>query len=72
MKVNCEKCFHNWEGNIKDTDLYFCHKCGYDNKKNKFNLTKLKNWMKTNQKIVSENYKNRLQKLAGHRSRTSA
>jgi len=65
MKINCKKCFHHWEGDIKDSEIYFCHKCGYDNKKNNFNLTKLKNWMKKNQKIVSENYKNRLQKLAG-------
>lgn len=64
-KITCKNCYHSWEENIKDNDFYFCHKCGYDNKLKKFNLIKLKNWMKDNQKIVSENYRKKLQKLAG-------
>lgn len=65
MKINCKNCYHNWEENIKSPDLYFCHKCGYDNKKQQFNISKLEQWMKNNQKIVSEEYKNKLKKLAG-------
>ena len=65
MKISCTNCYHSWENKKNDSDSYFCHKCGYDNKNKEFNLLKLKDWMKNNQKLVSEQYKNRLQQLAG-------
>jgi GNAT superfamily N-acetyltransferase len=55
MKIICNNCYHKWEGKSGETDLFFCHKCGYDINTKKIDLDKLKNWIKNNQKIVGEN-----------------
>ena len=44
--VVCQNCFHLWDIKKSDDSPYFCHCCGYDNKKKEFDLDKLKNWMK--------------------------
>lgn len=62
-KIICSNCYHKWKGNNKDSDFYFCHKCGYDNKAKKFNLIKLKDWIKNNQIVVQESLQNKLFKM---------
>jgi len=44
--INCKNCFHKWEYNNYDTNIQFCHICGFDNTKNKFDIDKLKIWIK--------------------------
>lgn len=62
-KITCSNCYHKWQGNNKDSDFYFCHKCGYDNKTKNFNLIKLKDWIKNNQIVVQESLQNKLFKM---------
>jgi len=52
-KIKCDnaKCDHSWEITKGDPDPYLCHKCGYDNHNNKFNLPKLKKWQENNKDI---------------------
>jgi len=45
--VLCQNCFHKWDIKKSDDSPYFCHDCGYDNKKKEFDLDKLKNWLNT-------------------------
>lgn len=42
----CKNCFHSWEFKDSDSDKYFCHVCGYDNKTGEFDLEALKKWQK--------------------------
>jgi hypothetical protein len=44
--VTCKNCYHSWEKEKGDKDVYFCHVCGYDNEKNIFRTEDLKDWMK--------------------------
>lgn len=46
--VTCQNCFHPWEITKSDDSPYFCHRCGYDNKKKDFDLEKLKSWIYNN------------------------
>lgn len=44
--VTCKNCYHTWEKEKGDKDIYFCHVCGYDNEKDIFRTEDLKDWMK--------------------------
>lgn len=44
--VVCQNCFHSWDIKESDPRPYFCHSCGFDNKKKEFDIDGLKDWMK--------------------------
>jgi hypothetical protein len=44
MKITCKKCSNSWTKESDDPDPYFCHRCGYDNEKNEFDMSKLAKW----------------------------
>lgn len=43
--TSCQNCLHHWDIKKSDDSPYFCHDCGYDNKKKEFDLDKLKKWL---------------------------
>ena len=47
-KTTCDKCGWSWEIESGDERKYLCHKCGYDSKLGKFDITALKKWKKSN------------------------
>ena len=49
--VTCQNCFHSWEKTPSDKTTYFCHVCGFDNKKKEFDQDKLKDWMKKHNQL---------------------
>lgn len=53
MEIKCKRCYWKWEKENKKGD-YLCHKCGYDNKKNKFYPQKLKQWQLKHIKLFKE------------------
>ena len=42
--IECEKCDHSWEVRPEDNHPALCHKCGYDNEKNVFDMKALEAW----------------------------
>ena len=48
MKVECIKCEWDWTIESDDEDPYLCHKCGYDNENNEYDIPALKEWQKKN------------------------
>jgi len=46
--VTCKNCDWKWDIEKDDENPYLCHKCGYDNKKNKFDHKALKKWKDEN------------------------
>ena len=77
--VTCKNCDWKWDIEKDDENPYLCHKCGYDNKKNKFDHKALKKWKDENpykEEELSENlYKRTFSKetdsseLTWHRDR---
>jgi hypothetical protein len=53
-KVICTKCDWNWYIESDDKRPYFCHRCGYDNKLNKYDIPALKKWQKENNNPFKE------------------
>lgn len=43
-KINCKECDWSWEIESDDNNPHLCHKCGFDNLKNKFDFEALENW----------------------------
>ena len=48
-EIICKKCKHDWEVTPEDSNPALCHKCGYDNSKNVYDLQALQNWKKLNE-----------------------
>jgi hypothetical protein len=42
--VTCKNCGWEWEIESDDKNPYLCHKCGYDDKKKKFDNVSLEDW----------------------------
>jgi hypothetical protein len=64
-KVTC-KCGWVWEIESDDNRPYWCHECGYDNKKGKYYKEDLKEWKKVNESYsINNDNKNELIKLFG-------
>lgn len=42
--IYCKKCSNTWEKEQDDPDPYLCHRCGFDNEKNEYNMSKLSKW----------------------------
>lgn len=47
-QITC-KCGWSWKKELDDNRPYWCHKCGYDNKENKYYKEDLKEWKKLNE-----------------------
>jgi len=47
-KVICKNCDWKWDIEKDDKNPYLCHKCGYDNKKDKFDYKALNKWKSDN------------------------
>jgi len=43
-EVICKKCKHDWEATPQDNNPALCHKCGYDNEKQVYDMKALENW----------------------------
>jgi len=54
MKCKCNKCEWEWVIESEDYHPYLCHKCGFDNKTNKYDLDSLKKWEINNKPYVEE------------------
>jgi hypothetical protein len=59
--ITCDTCNWNWDIEIDDDRKYLCHKCGYDNELNEFDMKALIKWERENLELpfteekVSEN-----------------
>ena len=42
--IICKNCNWAWDIEKKDKNPFLCHRCGYDNEKNVFDLQALKKW----------------------------
>jgi primosomal protein N' len=47
-KVTCKNCDWKWDIEKDDKNPYLCHKCGYDNNKDKFDYKALNKWKSDN------------------------
>ena len=50
--MECVKCEWSWEIETDDMNPYLCHKCGFDDKLNDYDLISLKKWQKENLPFV--------------------
>lgn len=48
MNCKCKKCDWSWVIESNDSHPYLCHKCGYDNKLNKYDKEELNKWKMEN------------------------
>lgn len=54
MKIICKICNWKWIIESNDADPYLCHKCGFNNKLEKFQLNKLINWQLKHIKLFKD------------------
>lgn len=47
MKTTCRKCCNTWDVNTLTFDPYLCYRCGFDNEKNEYDMSKLAKWWMT-------------------------
>lgn len=47
--IQCKKCEHSWEKDLEDDRADLCHKCGYDNKSNSYDMKALQAWRALNE-----------------------
>lgn len=47
--IECKKCKHSWEMDLDDARAELCHKCGYDNKSNSYDMEALQAWKELNE-----------------------
>ena len=43
-EIICKKCNHDWETTPEDNHPALCHKCGYDNEKNVYDIEAFEAW----------------------------
>jgi len=54
--IVCEKCYNSWEKDKKDKNPFLCHRCGFDSKKEEYNVEELKKWLEDKYgNIIPEN-----------------
>ena len=53
-ECTCKNCNWNWVIESKDNHPYLCHKCGFDNKLNKFDMKSLNDWKMENKAYTEE------------------
>jgi len=53
-KCKCKKCDWEWVIESDDKHPFLCHKCGFDNKLNKFDKKSLKKWKMNNKPYTEE------------------
>ena len=44
QEIICKKCKHDWETTPEDNNPALCHKCGYDNQKNVYDIEAFEAW----------------------------
>jgi len=44
QEIICKKCKHDWETTPEDDNPALCHKCGYDNQKNVYDIEAFEAW----------------------------
>lgn len=54
MKIVCKRCSWVWQKESGGKLPYLCHKCGFDNKKEKFDLENLKQWQLKHIKLFKD------------------
>jgi hypothetical protein len=47
--INCKKCSHSWKIEANDEGSGLCHKCGYDNDSNSYDMKALEDWKSLNE-----------------------
>lgn len=52
--ITCKRCNWQWAKEFGGKHTYLCHKCGYDNKKEIFDLEKLKKWQLKHIKLFKD------------------
>lgn len=55
--IVCKKCNWSWDKDKNDSNIYLCHKCGYDNKTNNYNFHEFNKWKREFNKPYSEEVK---------------
>jgi ribosomal protein L37AE/L43A len=44
QEIICKKCKHDWETTPEDDNPALCHKCGYDNQRNVYDIEAFEAW----------------------------
>lgn len=52
----CKNCKWSWSIEKDDKNPYLCHRCGFDNKLNDYDIISLKKWQKENLPFIEEQY----------------
>lgn len=53
-ECTCKNCGWNWVIEKNDNHPFLCHKCGFDNELNEFDMASLKLWKKENNPYIEE------------------
>lgn len=51
-KVICNNCHWTWNTESKDKNPFLCHRCGFDNKLNMFDILSFNKWKKDNPTLI--------------------